>query len=64
MAESFDSSIEPFKAELEKEMSAQLLTMVSIFTALAFLVFGGINSLGNIFTNHQIPILKLIISAC
>lgn len=60
----FNSSIAPFKEELEKGMSAQLLTMVSIFTALAFLVFGGIDSLGNIFTNHELPMLKLVIIGC
>ena len=45
-------------------MNAQLLTMVSIFTALAFLVFGGITSLGSIFSNHEIPLLKVIIIGC
>lgn len=45
-------------------MNAQLLTMVSIFTALAFLVFGSINSLGSIFSNHEIPLLKVIIVGC
>lgn len=57
----FDNSIEPFKENLVKDMNAQLLTMVSIFTALAFLVFGGISSLGSIFSNHEIPLLKVII---
>lgn len=59
--EKFEASIVPFKEELEKEMNAQLLTMVSIFTALAFLVFGGISSLGSIFSNSEIPVLKVII---
>ncbi len=44
----FQNSITPFQKELMKDMNAQLLTMVSIFTALAFLVFGGISSLGSI----------------
>ena len=57
----FNDSIEPFKKDLVKDMNAQLLTMVSIFTALAFLVFGGISSLGSIFSNHEIPLLKVII---
>ncbi len=60
----FDKSITPFKEELVKDMNAQLLTMVSIFTALAFLVFGGITSLGSIFSNHEIPLLKVIIIGC
>lgn len=45
-------------------MNAQLLTMVSIFTALAFLVFGSISSLGSIFSNLEIPLLKVIIVGC
>lgn len=60
----FNNSITPFKEELIKDMNAQLLTMVSIFTALAFLVFGGISSLGSIFSNLEIPLLKVIIVGC
>ena len=60
----FHNSITTFKEELVKDMNAQLLTMVSIFTALAFLVFGSINSLGSIFSNHEIPLLKVIIVGC
>ncbi|MCI8639687.1 MAG: hypothetical protein HFG41_11295 [Coprococcus sp.] len=60
----FDKSITPFKEELVRDMNAQLLTMVSIFTALAFLVFGGISSLGSIFSNHELPLLKVIIIGC
>ena len=72
--EKFDRSISPIKNELEssvkdvtekiKDIYAQLLTIVGIFTALAFLLFGGITSLGNIFTNTHLPILKLIIIGC
>ena len=47
---------------MTKEMNAQLLTLVSIFTALAFLVFGGISSLDNIFSLSEIPLLKIIAS--
>lgn len=46
---------------LTKEMNGQLLTLVGIFTALAFLVFGGITSLDNIFSTHGIPLLKLMV---
>lgn len=60
----FDKSITPFKEELVRDINAQLLTMVSIFTALAFLVFGGISSLGSIFSNHELPVLKVIIIGC
>ena len=58
----FNNSIAPYKEEMAKEMNAQLLTMVSIFTALAFLIFGGISSLDNIFAITGIPILKLLIT--
>lgn len=60
----FDDSIAPFKEEVVKDMNAQLLTMVSIFTALAFLVFGGISSLGSIFSNYELPLLKVIVIGC
>ncbi|MFW5670184.1 MAG: hypothetical protein ACOCM4_13265 [Acetivibrio ethanolgignens] len=35
--------------------------MVGIFTALAFLIFGGISSLDSIFSNAELPVLKIII---
>lgn len=57
----FDKSISPFKEELTKDMNSQLLTMVGIFTALAFLIFGGISSLDNIFSNIEFPLFKLLI---
>lgn len=57
----FDGLIDPFKQELTKDMTAQLLTLIGIFTALAFLVFGGISSLDNIFSNTGLPIFKLMI---
>lgn len=56
----FENSINPYKEEIAKDMNSQLLTMVSIFTALAFLVFGGISSLDNIFSTQGIPLLKLM----
>lgn len=59
--EKFNKKMIPIKEDLSKDLSQQLLTMVSIFTALAFLIFGGISSLDNIFANQEIPILKLMI---
>lgn len=56
----FNGLISSYKEDMTKDMSNQLLTMVSIFTALAFLVFGGISSLDNIFSAHGIPMLKLM----
>lgn len=47
--------------ELTRETNAQLITMVGIFTALAFIVFGGFSSLDNIF-NSGVPLLKIVIS--
>lgn len=60
----FNNSITPFKESLMKDMNAQLLTMVSIFTALAFLVFGGISSLNGIFSNQETSLLKIMIIGC
>lgn len=60
----FENNISPFKAEFTKDMNAQLITLVSIFTALAFLLFGGISSLDNIFEKiDSVPVLKIVISA-
>lgn len=58
--EKFNRRISSYKDEMIKEMNAQLLTMVSIFTALAFLIFGGISSLDNIFSIDGIPIMKVL----
>lgn len=59
--EKFNKMVTPIKEDLSKDLNAQLLTMVGIFTALAFLIFGGISSLGNIFSNQEVPVLKLMI---
>lgn len=57
----FNASIEPIKENISKDLNAQLLTMIGIFTALAFLIFGGISSLDNIFANQELPVFKLMI---
>jgi len=59
--EEFANSMTPEKENLTKEMNAQLITMVGIFTALAFLIFGGISSLDNLFTSENISIPRLMI---
>ncbi len=41
----FKAHIAAYKEEMSKEMNAQMITMVGIFTALAFLIFGSISSL-------------------
>lgn len=60
--EKFKARIADYKQDMTKEMNAQLLTMVSIFTALAFLIFGGISSLDNIFSVSDVPLLKVLSS--
>ena len=59
-----DDRLIPFKEDLTKDMNSQLLTMIGIFTALAFLIFGGISSLENVFSNPQLPLFKLMIVGC
>ena len=52
----------PLKEEITKDMSAQLITLVGIFTALAFLVFGEMSSLSVVFNDiKNVSILRLII---
>lgn len=47
---------------LTKEMNMQLISLIAIFTALSFIVFGGISSLDNIFVGvKDIPVTKLMI---
>ena len=63
-AKKFRTNVEPIKREMTTEMSNQLITLVGIFTAIAFVVFGGISSLDNIFQGgmQNIPILKLLMT--
>ena len=55
-----DDRLLPFKEDLTKDMNAQLITMVGIFTALAFLIFGSMSALDNVFTNIKFPVFKLM----
>lgn len=58
----FKESINQSTVELRKDMNGQLLSLVSIFTALAFLLFGGISSLESIFGNiSKTSLLSLLI---
>lgn len=60
-----DEKMKNASTEIYKEMNGQLISLVGIFTALSFLVFGGVSSLDNIFAGAKdIPILKLIIIGC
>lgn len=58
----FDESIAPIKENIERDINSQLITLVGIFTALAFLIFGGISSLDNAFSHSELPLLKLMIT--
>lgn len=61
----FDECAEPYSVKLAKELNQELISLVSIFTALSFLVFGGISSLDNIFAAvGAVPIIELIIVGC
>lgn len=58
----FESNIAPHITKLTEDMNKQLISLVSIFTALSFIIFGGISSLDNIFDGAKsIPIIQLII---
>ena len=52
--------IESYSNEMTKKMKAQMITMVSIFTALAFLIFGSLSSLDGLFKNLEIPLFKAL----
>lgn len=58
----FNRQIGNFKEKVTKEITAQLITLVGIFTAIAFILFGGINSFNSVFLAiKETSILKLII---
>ena len=58
--EKFKKRIASYKEEMSKEMNAQMITMVGIFTALAFLIFGSISSLDGVFENINLPLFKVM----
>lgn len=58
----FQKNLIPFKSEFTHEMNMQFISLIAIFTALSFIVFGGISSLDNIFNGAKdFPILILMI---
>ena len=58
-----DKRMAQTEVNMTKEMNTQLISLVSIFTALSFILFGGITSLDNIFSGAKdIPITKLMIT--
>lgn len=63
--ERFKKAIEPVQKEITKDMNSQLLAMVGIFTALAFVLFGGISSLENVLSGlKDTHLLRLLIVGC
>nr|DAU94936.1 MAG TPA: hypothetical protein [Caudoviricetes sp.] len=58
----FNKRIFGFKEKVTQEMAAQLITLVGIFTAIAFVVFGGLSSLESIFSNKR-PLIEIIVIA-
>ena len=68
----FLENITPLKAELgnefnehSKSTTAQLISLLGIFTAMAFLVFGGLSSLQSVFSNiSEVGVIKLILLSC
>lgn len=61
----FNRQIGSFKENVMKEITSQLITLVGIFTAIAFILFGGISSFNNIFSViKETSTLKLIIVSC
>lgn len=61
----FEEQVNAVEARTIKESTSQMLTVVGIFTALAFVAIGGISSLGGILSGLQSgQLLKLLIVAC
>lgn len=57
-----EEKMKDVEIRLTKEMNMQLISLIAIFTALSFIVFGGISSLDNIFLGAKdIPVTKLMI---
>lgn len=69
LEEEVEDILTPKISEITKEMTSQLVGLVSIFTALSFIVFGGISSLENMVTsmqgtlNSQNTVLPIVILA-
>lgn len=61
----FEARIGLFQTKIMSEMNAQLLSMVGIFTALAFVLFGGISSIESILSDlDEAHLLKLLVVSC
>lgn len=62
--ESYEKSSRDKLNEFSKEMNAQLLTLVGIFTALAFMIFGSLTGLSKMFSYDKVPVARLMIVGC
>ena len=57
----YDDHIKPKIDSFEKGITTQLITLVSIFTALSFVIFGGISVLDNLLQNVKtLPVIKTL----
>ncbi len=57
--------VKPEVAKMENEVRKELVSLIAIFTALSFVIFGGISSLDNIFDGaRSFPILQVLIIGC
>lgn len=68
LRQQISAELEPKISEATKDMTSQLIGLVSIFTALSFLVFGGISSLDSILSSlssegNPFPVLPVLIVA-
>lgn len=56
-----EESVKEATKPISDELNKQLISLVAIFTALSFVVFGGISSLSGIFAAaHELPVLKVL----
>lgn len=59
--EKFDNFINPKLQDFQKDITTQLVSLVGIFTALSFVIFGGISVLDSLMDNIKtLPVLKVI----
>ena len=57
----YDEKIKPKLDYFEKSMTTQLVSLVAIFTALSFVIFGSISILDNLLNNiKSLPLLRVI----
>lgn len=60
-AKRFEEQMQPVTNKLVQDMNAQLISLVGIFTAIAFIIFGGISEFNNIFSSlNDTSLLKLL----